>query len=134
MSGRQWLVIAILLPAVAIGSVLVGRALRDDGTPTTGIQLADAGDAAIFEHEYYIPLGTAGRIDAGEQVEIVPRELEVRVGEAIRIVNDDVEGHVVGVFFVGAGETLSQRFTAPGVLAGECSVHSGGEFTLRVQA
>lgn len=134
MNARQWLVLAVLVPAVAIGSVVIGRAIRDDGSPESAIQIAAADDDDTFEHQYVIPLGTAARIDAGEQIEIVPRELVVRVGEAIRIVNDDDEGHVVGVFFVGAGETLSQRFTAPGVLSGECTVHSAGEFTLRVEA
>ena len=54
------------------------------------------------------------------------------VGESIRIVNDDVVGHVVGVFYVGAGETLTQRFDSPGELSGECSVHPSGSFTLRI--
>jgi plastocyanin len=54
------------------------------------------------------------------------------VGESIRITNDDSRGHVVGVFYVGAGETLTQSFTAPGVLTGECTVHSSGVFTLTV--
>jgi hypothetical protein len=36
------------------------------------------------------------------------------------------------VFFVAAGETLTQRFNSPAVLAGECSVHPSGAFTLRV--
>jgi len=87
-----------------------------------------------FEYDYLIPDGTAARIDAGEPIDIVPRELTVQVGESIRIVNDDQEGHVVGVFFVGAGETLTKSFTAPGELSGSCTVHSAGEFTLRVEA
>ncbi|MGB0801270.1 MAG: cupredoxin domain-containing protein, partial [Ilumatobacteraceae bacterium] len=57
---------------------------------------------------------------------------EVAVGETIRIVNEDDRGHVVGVFYVGAGETLTQTFTAPGQLTGECTVHSSGVFTLTV--
>lgn len=91
-------------------------------------------DAAHFDHEYLIPLGTGDRIRDGAVVEILPRELVVRVGESIRIVNDDDEGHVVGVFYVGAGETLTQRFDSPGELTGECDVHPSGEFTLRVVA
>ena len=37
-----------------------------------------------------------------------------------------------GVFFVAAGETLTQRFNNVAVLEGECSVHPSGSFTLRV--
>ncbi len=99
---------------------------------STTLAVSDVGDDATFEHDYTIPLGTADRIDAGEPVEIVPREMEVRVGESIRIVNDDSEGHIVGVFYVGAGETLTKEFATAGVLEGECSVHPSGQFTLRV--
>ena len=131
MNRVQQLVLIVLVPVVIIGALLIGRASVDD---PEGVQVADASDAATFEHDYTIPLGTAERIEAGEVVEIVPRELTVGVGEAIRIVNEDDEGHVVGVFFVGADETMTQRFTAPGELSGACSVHSEGEFTLRVVA
>ncbi len=132
MNRVQKVVLILLVPAVIVGALFLGRTLRDD--ETSGVQVADADDASTFEYDYTIPLGTAERIDAGEAVEIVPAELTVKVGEAIRIVNEDDEGHVVGVFFVGAGETMTQRFTAPGELSGACSVHSDGEFTLRVVA
>lgn len=132
MSRVQQVILIVLVPVVIVGALFIGRASGDDDTG--GVQVADATDATVFEHDYTIPAGTADRIEAGEVVEIVPRELTVEVGEAIRIVNDDDEGHVVGVFFVGAGETMTQRFTAPGELSGSCSVHSDGEFTLRVVA
>lgn len=133
MNQRQWAVLAVLLPVVVIGAIVAGRALRDDG-PADGIGLTLADDEDAYEYDYVIPDGTGDRIDGGETVEIVPRVLEVRVGEAIRIVNDDDEGHVVGVFYVGAGETLTRRFTSPGELSGSCTVHTDGEFTVRVRA
>lgn len=133
MNRAQQIILAILVPVVLAGAFLIGQTVRDDGIDTR-LQIASADDVTSFEHDYTIPPGTAARIDAGEAVEIVPLELTVHVGEAIRIVNDDDEGHVVGVFYVGAGETLTQQFTAPGELSGACSVHSGGEFTLRVEA
>lgn len=133
MTWAQRAVLAVLVPVVVIGGLLIGRQLRDTGV-SDGVQIASADANADFEYDYVIPRGTAERIEGGESVEIVPRELVVRVGEAIRIVNDDVDGHVVGVFYVGAGETLTQQFTAPGELSGQCSVHPSGEFTLRVEA
>ena len=99
---------------------------------TPGINAAD-GDATA-DHDYLIPAGTGAKLDAGERIEIIPAVLEVRVGEVIRIVNEDDRGHVIGAFYVGAGETLSQRFSAPGTLEGECSVHPSGSFTLTVRA
>lgn len=133
MTRAQRLLLAVLIPLVVVGGLLIGRALRPDDR-STSVGIGDADDVIEFEYDYVIPAGTAERIDRGEQVDLVPRELTVRVGEAIRIVNDDDDGHVVGVFFVGPGETLTKRFTAPGELSGGCTVHSAGEFTLRVDA
>ena len=125
MSGRRLLVAALIAPLLALGACG-----DDDPTSTVAVGEVDAGTE--FEHDYTIPLGTADRIEAGEQVEIVPREMVVEVGESIRIVNEDDEGHIVGVFYVGAGETLTKQFASAGVLEGECSVHPSGQFTLRV--
>ena len=133
MSRTQRVLLVLLVPIVLLGAVLIGRAVRSGDTPD-GVQVANADDVSSFEHEYTIPAGTAARIADGEQIDIVPRVLTVRVGEAIRIVNDDDEGHRVGVFYVGAGETMTQKFTAAGELSGSCSVHSGGQFTLLVEA
>lgn len=133
MTRRQRLLLLVLIPIVVVGGLLIGRAIRPDSS-SLGIGIGDADGIAAFEYDYFIPAGTAERIAQGEQVDLVPRELTVRVGEAIRIVNDDDEGHVVGVFYVGPGESLTKRFTAPGDMSGSCTVHSAGEFSLRVDA
>jgi len=125
-------VIRGLMAAMAVALVALTGCTTDDGGDGIGIETADG--VAAFEHDYVIPDGTGERVDAGETVEIVPQVLEVEVGESIRIVNEDDEGHVVGVFYVGAGETLTRTFTSPGELSGSCTVHSGGEFTVRVTA
>lgn len=90
-------------------------------------------DAVSFDYDYLIPIGTAERISDGEEVEILPAELAVRVGEVIRIINEDDEGHFVGIFYVGAGETVTQRFTSAGEFVGACSVHPSGQLTLEVR-
>ncbi len=133
MTRTQRILLVVLIPLVVIGGLLIGRAVRPDDT-STSVVIGEADEVTTFEFDYYIPAGTADRIERGEQVDLVPRELTVQVGETIRIVNDDVEGHVVGVFYVGPGESLTKRFTAPGELSGSCTVHSAGEFTLRVRA
>lgn len=133
MTRWQRLVLGVLVPLVVVGGLLVGRAIRP-GDDSTGVGIGSAADVTAFEYDYFIPAGTADRIDEGERVDLVPRELTVEVGEAIRIINADDEGHIVGVFYVGAGETLTKQFTAPGELSGSCTVHSAGEFTLRVRA
>ena len=95
--------------------------------------LLEAGSAdADADYAYVIPDGTADRIAAGELVAILPAALDVAVGEVIRIVNEDTEGHFVGIFFVGSGETVTQRFASPGEFVGNCSVHPSGQLTLTV--
>ncbi|MGI9647075.1 MAG: cupredoxin domain-containing protein [Acidimicrobiia bacterium] len=95
--------------------------------------LFEPGDSAAYaDYEYLIPDGTWERTYAGEEVEILPARLEVSVGEVIRIVNQDSHGHFVGIFYVGAGETVTQRFSTPGEFKGQCTVHPSGELSLVV--
>lgn len=130
MSRTQVVVLALLVPVVLVVAFLIGA--NTGGDDVAGIDVTRADDATEFDHDFVIPAGTADRIAAGEQIEIVPAELVVEVGDALRIVNEDAADHVVGVFFVAAGETLTQRFNSTAVLEGECSVHPSGSFTLRV--
>lgn len=119
--------------AIAVLALVGLGACSGDEQPES-IVVTDVDDVGDFDHEFVIPAGTGDRIQAGEDVEIVPRELVVRVGDSLRIVNEDDQGHAVGVFYVGSGETLTQRFDSPGVLEGLCDIHPSGTFTLRVQA
>ncbi|MEO6571664.1 MAG: hypothetical protein ABIO83_08960 [Ilumatobacteraceae bacterium] len=123
--------------AIAIVALLAGGvgmrmfAGADVGHRRAGTVVDDSGR---YDHDFTITPGTAAAIRAGEDVEIVPRELVVHVGETIRITNHDSQDHLVGVFFVGSGEMLTQRFTTEGVLEGACSIHPTGRFTVRVLA
>lgn len=84
------------------------------------------------DYEYVIPVGAGLAIDRGEGLDIFPAQLDTRVGETIRIVNHDDRGHLVGPFFVGASETLTQRFSAAGEFVGECTVHPSGQVKMVV--
>jgi len=88
---------------------------------------------AVADHSFVIPAGAGAAHDRGETLEILPAEMAVKVGEVIEIVNRDERGHLVGPFFVGAGETLRQRFTGPGEFAGVCTVHPSGRLVLVVR-
>lgn len=92
-------------------------------------------EAATDESATYlfvIPAGAGEALDRGEPLEILPAELEVKVGEIIEIVNEDDRGHLVGPFFVGANEIMRQQFASPGEYQGICTVHPSGEITLTV--
>ena len=111
---------SLMLLAAACGS--------DDSAPEL-----ESGDAAVpADYEYVIPAGTGERIDAGEEVEILPGRIDAKVGEVIRIINEDDRGQLVGPFFVGAQETVTQRFASPGTFVGACYVHPSGQLILEV--
>jgi plastocyanin len=126
--------IGLVASTPLVVALALGLAGCNDSTSTMRPDIEAADEAAAADYDYLIPAGTGARLDAGERVEIIPGELEVKVGEVIRIVNEDERGHVIGAFYVAAGETLRQTFSSPGVLAGECSVHPSGSFVLTVVA
>lgn len=132
MTVRQWVALAVLLVVVAASAWVIGSGLRDEPANSFQVELAEG--VTEFDHDYVIPAGTADRLAAGELLEIVPAELVVKVGDTIRIVNEDDTDHLVGLFFVGAGQTMTQRFRSEGTLQGECSVHPSGQFRIVVEA
>lgn len=120
--------------AVLLGVVALCGCSADGGSlPAT--EAIEAGDQPVGEatFEYVIPVGAGVALDAGTPLEILPAELEVAVGDTIRIANLDDRGHIVGPFFVGANETLTQRFSTPGEFNGECTVHPSGKISLVVR-
>lgn len=100
------------------------------GEPAALIE--DETELGEADYSYVIPLGAGEALDRGTPLEILPGEMTVVVGEVIEIVNDDDRGHLVGPFFVGAGETLRQRFASPGEFIGVCTVHPSGELRLEI--
>ncbi len=119
--------------AVLIGGLVAGGLVGcgDDTSQPTTQAVSDDG-AVTFD--YVIPIGAGEALDAGTPLEILPAELEVNVGDTIRIENQDDRGHTVGPFFVGANETLTQRFSTPGEFEGVCTVHPSGQLVLIVNA
>lgn len=121
-------------PRLTLRRVALGLALLLALTACGSDELSLIDDPGALEatYEYLVPTGTGDALDRGETVEILPPTLEAKVGEVIRIINEDERGHIVGPFYVGPGETLVQRFASPGVFQGNCTVHPSGQFELRV--
>lgn len=114
-----------MVAALAFGAIACG------GDPSgPGVERADA--ASDADYAYVIPDGTGARLDAGEELDLLPARLDARVGEVIRIENDDERSHNVGPFFVAAHQVLTQRFSTPGTYVGACQVHPSGQFELVV--
>ncbi|MEN9507417.1 MAG: hypothetical protein RI958_3343 [Actinomycetota bacterium] len=126
MSRMRRVMVAMVLVA---GSVTAcgGAKGSQDATPMTTIP-------GPYDYDYLIPNGTAAQIALGNDPGIMPTELDVRVGETIRIVNDDVVSHTVGTFYVLAGTSLVYRFPKEGRYEGECSTNPDDVFVLTVRA
>jgi hypothetical protein len=99
---------------------------------SSGPLVVDAELEEQADYSYTILAGSGEAIDRGEPLDILPAELVGHVGEVFELINLDDRGHLVGPFFVGAGETMRQRFNSPGSFVGACSVHPSGEFVLTV--
>jgi plastocyanin len=80
-----------------------------------------------------VPEGTQAQIDAGEEIVLFPRRLEVGVGDRIVIENDDVSSHQVGPYVVGPGQRIVQAFPTTGIIEGICTLHPSGEVTIVVR-
>ncbi|MFT4656462.1 MAG: hypothetical protein ACI8V4_000627 [Ilumatobacter sp.] len=88
----------------------------------------------VATFSYPIPAGAGFDIEHGKPLDILPGEVQAELGETIQIVNNNVRAHQLGPWFVGAGETLRQRFTETRIFQGSSSVHPSGEFSVIVEA
>jgi len=120
----------ITLAALALLAVVAVTGCGGDSGPLTAAP--DDPGTVEADYEYVIPDGTADRLAQGEVVEIMPSTLTVRVGEVLVIRNQDRVGQQVGPFWVGAGETLTQRFSRPGRLEGACVLQPSGKFIIDI--
>ena len=80
-----------------------------------------------------VPAGTQARIDAGEEIELIPALLEVERGDRIVVVNNDDSSHQVGPYVVGPNQTIEQQFTYAGRIEGICTLHPSGEVAIVVR-
>ncbi len=117
---------------LAVFAVILGALLIACSSERSGPLVIEDPAAIEADYEYVIPLGTGDRFDAGEVVDILPAAIDAEVGEVIRIINQDDRDHLIGPFFVGANETLTQQFANPGEFSGLCTVHPSGQFALNV--
>ena len=89
--------------------------------------------AAAQTIEILVPDGTQAQMDAGDEIVLFPRRLEVGVGDRIVIANEDTSSHQVGPYVVGPGQEIVQTFSSPGIIEGICTLHPSGEVTIVVR-
>lgn len=115
--------------ALAAGVVGVAVAVA---IVVAGVWLMVGPEGGGETHVITIPAGTGERIDAGEDVTLVPRELHIEVNDVVRVENEDDRTHDVGPFVVTADSTLVHEFDRPGRFTGACSLHPEDSFTVVV--
>jgi hypothetical protein len=69
------------------------------------------GRPAGVEHTYEIPPGTAARVAAGEQVDVIPADLRLRPRDHLIVINHDDRRHQVGPITVEPGQRLERRLS-----------------------
>ena len=133
MNDRRTAILSAIggVAALCVATLVVVLAVRP--APIRAL-VEPAGVETPADFTYTIPPGTHDRVAAGENVAIFPDELSARVGQVLRLVNNDTEALTVGPFYVGAGETMVQRFTHTGLYQGICTVHTDGQVVIRVTA
>jgi hypothetical protein len=131
MSGRRALTAVLVTTLVLLVGACGGESAS---TSTAQAQWGALGENEAATYEFVVPYGTSVRIDQGQVVDLMPRLLEVQVGESIRIDNQDSRDYMIGPFYVTAGQSLAMRFTHEGQLSGVCSMNPEGEFVIKVAA
>lgn len=97
------------------------------------LAVALAGVLRSEEIRVEVPAGTAEELEAGASIELLPRRLEVGVGDRLVIVNHDNVAHEVGPYAVAPGQRLEQTFTSTGTIEGVCTLHPSGAITIEVR-
>jgi hypothetical protein len=83
--------------------------------------------------EIVVPAGTLDRLNGGESVVLMPSVLRFRVGDTLRIRNEDVVEHLVGPYTVAAGRTVELRYGSPGRFEGMCTLAAGHRYRIIVE-
>ena len=121
--NKQWIVPGIIV--LIVGGLVIFIA----STVFSSVE-----DVASREHRIVIPEGTGDQIEQGEDPGVIPATIELTLGEKdiLVIENQDIVGHRIGDFWVGAGETLRQEFKTEAIYQGECTVHESAQIEIIV--
>lgn len=114
--GAKRIVLVLVLAAIAC--IAVVGVLSVANTPET--------------YDVVIPAGTSEKLEAGEDVALLPAEVELSVGDKLTVTNNDDRLQTVGPLTVRPGETLTYTFSDAGRFSGACSVHPSRSVTFIV--
>jgi len=130
VSRVPWPALALVAGALVLGCG--AEAEREAASPPSDAEPVAASWAPA--REIVIPLGAQARLDAGDRVEILETEIRVKVGETVRIRNDDVVDHVIGPYYLQSGAALQQTYRTPQTIQYVCFVNPTEAINLVVEA
>ena len=87
-----------------------------------------AGDTYTID----IPPGTADAIAAGDDVNVIPDELDLTLRDTLIIVNRDSVTHTIGPFEIGPGEQSEHSFNEVAAINAYCSLHPAGSISISI--
>ena len=111
------LIFLVMATAMVVGSVALSS-VTDQSEPE--------------QHLITIPAGTAALLSAGQDVNIIPTDLDFRLRDRLTVVNEDSAAHQIGPFVIPAGKHLDTRFAEAATIEGFCSLHSSGRVTINI--
>jgi hypothetical protein len=80
--------------------------------------------------EIVVPAGTQDKVDRGEIVDVMPAVLRFRIGDVLRIRNDDSADQYVGPYLVQAGEQFELKYGSIGQYGGLCNLSGGSSYSI----
>ena len=110
------LTIALLIPALAIAL----SSCSGGGTGSHKSQVV----------EIIIPPGTQAKLDRGELVNVMPANLSFRIGDVLRVRNDDTADQYAGPYLVQAKTQFELKYGATGRYGGLCNLSGGSSYTI----
>lgn len=113
-----------------LGLALLGALTLVIAGATAGVGCADEEPPRTVE--IVVPAGTQDRLDAGEEVVVMPARLELKVGDELVIRNHDDVQQSVGPHVVDAGAVLRFEYGAAGVYEGYCPLSAGERYEIVV--
>ncbi len=111
---------AVMVTALILTLGMTAASCGGDGRTTAKGQVT----------EIVIPEGTQAKLDRGELVNVMPAELYFKVGDVIRIRNDDSVDQFAGPFRVQAETQFELKFGSPGQYGGYCSLSGGADYKI----
>lgn len=115
--GHRAIPRALVILAVSLAAVLVGC----------------GGDRQPETLEIVVPAGTQQRLTAGEDVEVMPARLELRVGDTLLIRNEDSVTQSVGPYMVKANGQIRLTYGVAGRFEGYCPLSAGDRYEIIVE-